>query len=543
MSDTPTTISRYQVIQELGHGAMGRVYLAQDPALKRKVAIKTMKDRSGDDEVFLERFKREAETSSQLNHPNVITIFDVGEDPSVGPFLAMEYVEGSSLAVLIRSGGLTRVTAFEILEQAMLGLLAAGAEDIIHRDVKPENILVGLDGRVKLMDFGIARAEGARLTATGMVVGTPSYIAPELIQGRQASRETDLYAFVVTAFEVLSGGRLPFKGESLVTTLYHIVHDPPEIPSSMEPPLAAVFQKALSKNPEERYPTLPQFMNTLADVIGLPRPVIPKGLQVAAELSAAASKGSSHDDLPTAAISEKCTPPAADIPKPSSHEALAALAPPPSDLLKYTPPKGSPSEPLHSHAAASVSASKSSAHDATRAAKHGPPTTPQSLVRPLVYGAIGIMACLFGWQQYQRIATRSITILSDPPGATISADGTYVGVTTRAGYSGEIKRNTKVLTVDREGYSSEQYSLKSNEDEVRIKLVLAYGYMRIYTQPSGAKAYLDGDPLAGTTPIHQVGIGSTPRNLHIVLSGYKPWDGEVSASKLPPEPIVLEKMN
>lgn len=256
----PERIGRYQVQALLGHGGMGNVYLAEDPRLKRQLAIKTVRNREDDDQdKTLERFSREAEISAQLCHPNIITIYDVGEDPEVGVFLAMEYVKGRSLAAHIRDHRPGYESSLYLLVQAMRALQAAHDGAIIHRDIKPENIMVSDTGRLKLMDFGLARGKHSRLTATGMVMGTPSFAAPELMMGKDPSAATDRYAFAVTAFELLSGA-LPFSGDSLGSTLYRIVHEPPSIPEGMGPGLARVFMKALAKAPEDRYSDLKSFM-------------------------------------------------------------------------------------------------------------------------------------------------------------------------------------------------------------------------------------------------------------------------------------------
>jgi len=267
MAQDPQNIGRYQIQRVLGRGAMGVVYLAQDPLLKRPVAIKTMRDAGGGDEqeTTMERFKREAEISAQLNHPNIITVYDVGVDPVMGPFLAMEYIDGASLASLGRHS-LAPEVGLRLLVQAMAALQAAAEAGIVHRDVKPENMLVRRDGRLKLMDFGIARGSESHLTQAGMVFGTPSYTAPELLMGAESSPATDRYAFAVTAFELFTG-RLPFQGSSVGSTLYRIVHEAPAFPEGIDLGLQLVFAKAFMKDPADRYPDLPAFVVALCEAL------------------------------------------------------------------------------------------------------------------------------------------------------------------------------------------------------------------------------------------------------------------------------------
>ena len=261
-SSEPRKIGRYQVERLLGAGGMGAVYLAEDPALKRRLAIKVVQAATAPQEVLV-RFRHEAEISARLNHPNVITIYDVGEDPAVGPFIAMEFVDGSSLAELVRDQRLpTAEDRLRVLIAAMHALDAAHAAGIVHRDVKPANLMVASDGRVKLMDFGVARGEDLGLTATGSVIGTPSYLAPEQLKGAEPSQATDRYAFAVMAFEVFTAAK-PYVGVTTSTLLYNIAHAAPTFPESMTAPLRAVFERALAKEPRERFADLAGFLRAV----------------------------------------------------------------------------------------------------------------------------------------------------------------------------------------------------------------------------------------------------------------------------------------
>ena len=263
----PTTIGRYVVLGTLGQGAMGTVYLAEDPMLKRGVALKVMNTgQLGRDEA-LHRFRREAEISAKLNHPNVITIFDVGDEPGMGPFLAMEFIEGLPLDELLRKGPLDPAQAMEILVQAAEALRAAHAAGIVHRDVKPANLMVAKDGRVKLMDFGIAR-EDEKSRTTAALLCTPGYAAPEMLEGAQASDASDRWAFTVTAFECVGGG-MPFAGDSISTVLYNVAHGEPVFPATFTAELSAVFRKGLAKDPAARYPDLPALLSGLLEALPL----------------------------------------------------------------------------------------------------------------------------------------------------------------------------------------------------------------------------------------------------------------------------------
>ena len=264
----PSQIGRYRILGVLGQGAMGRVYLAEDPALKRGLAIKVVQTLGGDKEI-LARFKREAEISARLNHPNIITIFDVGEEPGLGPFLAMELVDGEGLDSLVKAGRMEPEEALPLLLQAGQALEAIHRAGIVHRDVKPSNFMVGKDGRLKMMDFGIARGDEPRLTTTAAFLGTPAYAAPESLTGAsKPSEASDRWALAVTAFEMLTG-EMPFSAESVNAVLYRVANEPPRFPAEMGPELRAVFERALAKEPADRYGSSREFLKALLDALPL----------------------------------------------------------------------------------------------------------------------------------------------------------------------------------------------------------------------------------------------------------------------------------
>ncbi|HTL99308.1 MAG TPA: serine/threonine-protein kinase, partial [Holophagaceae bacterium] len=266
MASDPTQIGRYKILGTLGQGAMGKVYLAEDPALKRGLAIKLVHGLFGDAEV-LARFKREAEISARLNHPNIITIFDVGEAPGYGPFLAMEFVDGEGLDAFVKAGRMEPEEAMPLLLQAGQALEAIHRAGIVHRDVKPSNFMVAKDGRLKLMDFGIARGDEPRLTTTAAFLGTPAYAAPETLAGlSKPSEAADRWALAVTAFEMLTG-RMPFAADSVNAVLYRVAHEPPQFPEGMEPGLRAVFERALAKDPARRHGSAREFLKALAEAL------------------------------------------------------------------------------------------------------------------------------------------------------------------------------------------------------------------------------------------------------------------------------------
>lgn len=254
-------LGRYEIKGVLGRGAMGEVYLALDPTIGREVAIKTILPSSTNPEEARRRFAREAQAAGVLNHPNIVTIYEFGEDQGV-LFIAMERVKGEDLEELIRRQGLAHGEVLEVLAQVCDGLEFAHRSGVIHRDIKPSNVRVLRDGRrlgVKVMDFGVARIHGSDMTATGTVVGTVSYMAPEYIQTGKPDGRSDLFAVGVMLYECISG-RKPFAGDTAPTILYRIIHEAPDpIDLSrldgISPAIRSVLDQALAKNPAERFAT------------------------------------------------------------------------------------------------------------------------------------------------------------------------------------------------------------------------------------------------------------------------------------------------
>jgi len=249
----PTQVGRYQIIEELGRGAMGVVYRGYDPTIGRTVAVKTVQLDAGDTELVM-RFRREVQAAGVLSHPNIVTIYDAGEDQGLF-YIAMELVEGETLQKMLAQGPLPVEQVIPLAEQIAAALDHAHGHYIVHRDVKPANIIVS-GGHVKVMDFGIAKVTGATLTGTGQVLGTPSYMSPEVVKGQGADSRSDQFSLGVMLYEMLTGTK-PFGGDNITTVIYKIIGEHPEPPSavkaSLDPGVNCVLLKALAKNPAERY--------------------------------------------------------------------------------------------------------------------------------------------------------------------------------------------------------------------------------------------------------------------------------------------------
>jgi predicted Ser/Thr protein kinase len=248
---------RYRMQDDIARGGMGRVIAAQDERLHRQVAVKLLKDELVQDPRFVERFRREARAVAALSHPNVATVFDYGEDDDCH-FIVMEYADGKDLSRVLREDGPMSVDrAVRIAAQVCNALAHAHAAGVVHRDVKPANIIIGPGDRVKVTDFGIARAVGdATLTATGSVLGTAQYISPEQAAGGRVTPATDVYSLGIVLYEMLTGA-VPFTGDSPVAVAMQQVNEDVPAPSSLNPEVPSsldeVVARATRKDPAERY--------------------------------------------------------------------------------------------------------------------------------------------------------------------------------------------------------------------------------------------------------------------------------------------------
>ena len=266
------TIGRYVIEGELGRGAMGVVYRAKDPVISRVVAIKRIRLDVFQDPAELEmvrqRLFREAQSAGCLSHSGIVTVYDIQEDKGMTNVF-MEFVDGQPLDSVMRKGLLDRGQTLNILRQSAAALDYAHSMGIVHRDIKPANILLRNDGVAKIADFGVAKIQSQSATQTGMILGTPSYMSPEQVQGLPVDGRSDQFALGVMSFEMLTGAK-PFKAESLATLIHQLMVATPldatELNPSLPPAINAVLRRALARDPKDRYPDCVSFIADLAAV-------------------------------------------------------------------------------------------------------------------------------------------------------------------------------------------------------------------------------------------------------------------------------------
>jgi serine/threonine-protein kinase len=365
-----TKLGRYEVLSELGKGAMGVVYLARDPVIGRMVAIKTIKASSmGDDDSesheFRERFVREAQTAGILSHPNIVTIHDIGEDPETQiSFIAMEYIEGKTLkGLLLEKTPFTWDQIANMVAQVAEAMDYAHRKGIIHRDIKPANIIVTADEKVKITDFGIAKIASSNLTSTGQFLGTPNYMSPEQVSGSPVDGRSDIFSLGVVLYELLTR-RKPFTGDNLTAISYKIVHEdftpPAELSSDVPAEFNAIVARAMAKDPWNRYQrgkdlalALEQLrarfeeqknlaeLGTVVSSVSNPDSIATEKM---ADLAAIAAEGAR--EAAEASASRGSRPAPAAIPAvPAAAEASASRAPAPEPIAALAPEPAPGSQP------------------------------------------------------------------------------------------------------------------------------------------------------------------------------------------------------
>jgi tetratricopeptide (TPR) repeat protein len=258
-------ISKYKIVGEISRGSMGVIYEGLDESLSRNVAIKTMNEALVNDKTMIERFKTEAKAAAMLNHPNIVTIYELGEENGIF-FIVMELLKGKDLkTVLDEEGAMSLAIKLDILIQISKGLSYAHSKNVIHRDIKPANIVIRDDNLVKITDFGIAHLESSQMTYTGMIFGTPDYMSPEQVNSKEVDCRSDIFSTGIILYQVMTGKK-PFLGSSISAVLYKIANEPPpldDLDKEIPKEILDIIIKALEKDPQKRYQSIEMMLEDL----------------------------------------------------------------------------------------------------------------------------------------------------------------------------------------------------------------------------------------------------------------------------------------
>jgi serine/threonine-protein kinase len=514
-------VGRYEILGELGRGGMGVVYRGRDPVIDRLVAIKVIQlSKLGDPvdiEASRERIYREARSAGRLTHPNVITVYDIGEEGEVA-YIAMELVSGCTLERTLSSG---EPPSFEliidVLRQAASALDYAHKKGIVHRDVKPANIMICEDGTVKIADFGIAKVYGSsRTTQTGWVLGTPNYMSPEQIQGKPVDGRADQFCLAVVAFEMLTGQK-PFQGEHLATILMKIVSEEPLDPMVLNPRLgrgvAAALRKGLAKDSSARFPDCASFVSGLAAASGeaheaKPAPHGVESEAVTVSTFAAPAPGPEEVTALTETAPASVEPPAAaPVPAGGSRRRLVAGAAAAACVIVaaggvavWRAGSSEPGRPAAARVEETRPAPPAPTSDASLASTPAPPEKPAAPATEPA-GPKTLPPPVPAVPAKQTPQTGQVHIVTAPPGAQISLTGDPEK-SCRTPCSLELARGRHTVTAALEGYHTELRILEVTGDaqELFVSLPQMAGRLRVETDPPGAAILIDGKQQAEVTP-------------------------------------------
>jgi serine/threonine protein kinase len=534
-------VGPYEIETQIGRGGMAVVYLARQPALGRRVALKELAPFQVRDESLARRFLREARVAGSLNHPNIVTVYDFLEQDGV-PYIAMEYLDGGSLRPWV--GRTSPAQTAGALEGLLAGLSHAESMGIVHRDVKPENLLVTADGAVKIADFGIAKAyqqvaTEEMLTPAGATVGTPAYMAPEQAMAQELGPWTDLYQAGVVAYELLAG-RVPFPsdGEPVRVMMQHINEPVPPLPGGTDPALEGWVRGMLAKDPTERPRGASAAWDELEEIVvgllgplwrrdarlGEPDPTVEHPPLTPARFS------SWQDYIPAQRTAPRAPEPAtpqADVPAPPEPEAAPPAEPPPTAAPAATPPPSEPPPPEPPPTAAPAAAPPQAEPPPTRRLATPPPPAPSAPPRPssrrraiVPLGALGVLAAavvallLVRGGGEDPAATPTATATATPTATATASPGPFEigagpdGIAVGAGAAWVAASGDGTLTrIDFETGDTASLPVGSNPDSV----IVAFDevWVSLTDDDAVARVSTDAQPrLLGTVP-----VGAGPEGL------------------------------
>jgi serine/threonine-protein kinase len=545
-------IGRYQVSDELGRGAMGVVYKASDPTIGRTVALKTMRldVHAEQHDAMLRRFQHEARAAGALSHPNIVTIYDAGEAEGIF-YIAMECIEGTTLASMLhKRRALSAPEIVAIGTQICAGLHYAHFRKVVHRDIKPQNIMLASGGAVKIMDFGIAKA-GASLTHTGEVLGTPHYMSPEQVKGQGLDGRSDIFSLGVVLYEMVTGER-PFTGQNVTAVIYQIVNEEPlaprELDVSIHPGLSMIISKCLAKDPEDRYQEAGDLATALKSykIVSIPQAhgasdrkvpltVPPPRAAVSTPPAATVSQTAKPITVaPSAAASKPGLLPGSPPPQATAKEhsggsparrtitlflALAVvLAGCAIALRKYRTysfsPASSPAQAPTQPVAPDGSKSDSPEQSSRQAAQDGRDSSKSVAEPPEEASNTPTLAAGIG----------DLRITSNPAGAQVSIDGVTQDYYVTPFNSPPMKAGRHVLVATIAGLAPQTREVDvAPRKRVTVDFQLS-GDKAIYninSAPAGAEILIDGTPVGAQTPI-QIAVTAGTHKIALRLDGFDP---------------------
>jgi serine/threonine protein kinase len=553
---TDLHIGRFPILRRLGRGGMGAVYEGYDPALDRRVAIKTLTSEAILDAESRGRFEREAKAAAKLAHPNIVTIYELGNfGGKEKPYIVMEYLEGTDVAAVIDGAGVPLAEALDIVVQLCRALDFAHQNGVVHRDVKPSNLRYLDDGQVKMMDFGIARVEGSnQITKSGVMIGTLHYMSPEQIRGEKLDGRTDVFSAGCILYELLCGSR-PFGGDSATSILYNIVNqDPkpivdrnPEVPQEVQ----AVLDRALAKRPENRFQTGSEMARELEKILAVYRKTLPRTTvaleQRVQELSAMTRDGRFRELAQRAKKLLEEHPQLDDVRRllrralrevhredresgSSAQEKTRHFDEIYQELTELYGKQAVTSRGPSAFAETEVSAptqavsetvpadgsSRSPAGGGPTSEQRKPPDSVRALAAPIwalvavvVLGlAVGLYWMFLREPPGPRPVAHQLRVFSEPTGASVFLNGRPTGLSTAEDgvelpISG-VEKDSVLVEVKHDGYeaASSEVELRTEApDPVEFVLVATSRGFELTTTPPGASVRLDGKALDGVTPL------------------------------------------
>lgn len=543
-------IGRYLVTGRIGRGGMGMVYRGLDEALEREVAIKTLTIEGTLDEESRKRFEIEAKAAAKLQHPNILTVFELGEDRGV-PFIAMELLPGADLETLLRSGdALLLEEKLEVAIQICRGLAYAHEHRIVHRDIKPSNIRILDDGTAKIMDFGIAKLQGTGVTKSGMMVGTVHYMSPEQVRGQPLDGRSDVFSVGVILYELLAGRR-PFSGQSATEVLYKIVHEsPPPLPSDpgpADPRLEEILDRALAKDVEARYAGAARMADDLSKLLG--------------ELTRAGGGSVAPADLETVNLARRLLKEGrveeslrrlreVDGRNPRCLEARRALRAATREMQRrQRPPEPEAEQFPELEATFQASPTRREPETVVQPTVVKPPPVAPAPAAPTGRGlligagaavaaalAIGLLLLRGSSGVPPRPTALRVPVRSQPAGASVLVDGRDTGTVTDGELTLPPERTQVLLTFRKPGHREESRTVNlplPPGEAVSVVLAQAASSVSVVSDPPGAAVSLDGQRLSGVTPTEVPVDATTGHRLTISLDGHKPQEVQLPAGRPP----------